>query len=75
MLKAVDSSLSPDNIDFPRGMKFSQEREPKNQELNISVSYDEFEDTKKLETLISTLDEILAHIYSATGTVEEAEKA
>jgi len=69
-LEAIDSSLAPDNIDFPSGMSFSQKKIGK--ELRISISM-ESTDSKKIETLISTLDEILAHIYSATRTIEKAE--
>jgi hypothetical protein len=69
-LDAIDSSLAPDNIDFPAGMSFSQKKIGK--ELRVSISIQSIE-SKKIETLISTLDEILAHIYSAIKTIEKAE--
>lgn len=71
-LRAVDSSLAPDNIDFPAGLKFSQKTS--DNELRISVEI-EGEQSKKIETLISTFDEILSHIDSAVKTIEKAESA
>jgi hypothetical protein len=74
-LTAVDSSLTPDNVDFPKGMDFLQRRIADKNELRILVEYGKVEESRNLETLISTLDEILAHIYSATRTIEEAERS
>jgi hypothetical protein len=65
----VSASLLPDNVDFPPGMRLSQKII--GPALVISITLD---DRKKLETLISTLDEIVAHIYSATKTLEEIER-
>jgi hypothetical protein len=70
-LKAVDSSLAPDNVDFPRGMRFSQRQ--KANELKISIRIND-SDVKKIETLISTLDEVLVHADSAIRTIERAEE-
>jgi hypothetical protein len=66
----MSESLLPDNIDFPRGMKLSQRTVGLS--LVIKITHD---DRKKIETLISTLDEIVAHIYSATKTLEELERS
>ena len=68
-LDAVDSSLAPDNINFPRGMKFFQRKRGKT--LEISIDMDQGE--SQIETLISTLDEIVSHIYTASNTIEKAE--
>jgi hypothetical protein len=57
-------------VDFPSGMIFSQKK--KNKELRISIQFDRGE-TKKIETLISTLDEIVSHISTASKTIEKAE--
>jgi hypothetical protein len=70
-LLAVASSLAPDNIDFPRGMEFSQRTLGK--ELRITISIDST-GGREFETLISTLDEIISHAYSAVSTIEKAEK-
>ncbi|MCL5068975.1 MAG: hypothetical protein M1368_11600 [Thaumarchaeota archaeon] len=70
VLDAVNASLLPDNINFPEGMKFSQRK--KGRELEISI---ELKDSKrKIETLVSTLDEILSHIHSMTDTLRLVEK-
>lgn len=63
--KAVDSALSPDNINLPRGLKISQTRRGK--ELRISV---EVKDPGMLMTLISTLDELVAHSDTAIKVLE-----
>jgi len=68
-LDAIDNSLAPDNIDFPRGMKFSQRKQGRT--LKISIDFDQ--GRTQIETLISTLDEIVAHIYSASSIIEKAE--
>ena len=74
-MEAVDSSLTPDNVDFPKGMTFSQKMVIQQNELRITISFGggPGEDARKIETLISTLDEILSHIYSASNTIEQAE--
>lgn len=53
-------------------MKFSQRKADR--ELRISIQMEGY-DPKKIETLISTLDELLSHIYSAIKTIEKAESA
>ena len=68
-MDAVDNSLVPDNINFPRGMKFLQRKRGKT--LEISIDMDQGE--TQIETLISTLDEIVSHIYTASNTIEKAE--
>ena len=63
--QAVDSALSPDNINLPSGMKISQVR--RTNELKITV---EVSDNAQLATLISTLDEFLNHAQAATKVLE-----
>jgi hypothetical protein len=52
-------------------MKFSQKKIGK--DLHVSIAIDG-EETGKIETLISTLDEIISHIYSASKTIQKAEE-
>lgn len=68
-LNAVNSSLLPDNIDFPEGMKFTQRKNGK--ELEITV--DMYGSDRSIETLISTLDELVSHIHSAISTLQVVE--
>jgi len=63
--EAVDRALSPDNINLPRGMKISQSR--RSNKLRIAVKV---EDLEQLSTLISTLDEFLAHAQTAIKVLE-----
>ena len=63
--EAVDRALSPDNINLPRGMKISQSRRV--DKLRIAVKV---EDLEQLATLISTLDEFLAHAQTAIKVLE-----
>jgi len=70
-LKAVSRSLKPDNVNFPKGMKFAQKT--KNNELRFII-LQQSEHENNFETLISTLDEIVSHIYTATSTIEKTEK-
>jgi len=51
-------------------MFFSQKKRGK--ELHISIQFERAE-AKKIETLISTLDEIVSHISTASKTIEKAE--
>ncbi|MDG6996287.1 MAG: hypothetical protein JRN52_10225 [Nitrososphaerota archaeon] len=68
-LNAVNASLLPDNIGFPEGMKFSQRKKGKELEIIIEMSRNK----TKIETLISTLDEIVSHIHSASSTLTMVE--
>ena len=70
-MSAVDASLRPDNLEFPSGMDFSQRK--RGQRLTIFIGIDRR--PKDFETLISTLDELVSHIYSATSALEKAEAA
>jgi hypothetical protein len=70
-LRAVAIALTPDNINFPRGMSFSQRT--LGNELSITISFDSTTGGH-FETLISTLDEIISHTYSAVSSIEKTEK-
>ena len=71
ILKAVSNSLKPDNVNFPKGMNFAQKT--KDKELRFII-LQQSEQENKFETLISTLDEIVSHIYTATSAIEKTEK-
>lgn len=60
--KAVEESLRPDNIDFPEGLSMQQRLE--GQELFI-----DFQSDGKIETLLNTIDEVLASISAVVGTI------
>jgi hypothetical protein len=54
-------------------MRFVQRKSSKGNRLQVSIGFDPSEDFSKIETLISTLDEVLSHIYSASRTIEKVE--
>ncbi len=60
--KAVEEALRPDNVDFPEGLSMKQS--VKGDELHI-----EFHSNGKLETLLNTVDEVLAGISAAVGAL------
>lgn len=62
--KVVDNALSPDNINLPRGMKIAQSRRGKSIKIVVSVDREE-----SLDTLISTLDEFVAHMQVALNAI------
>ncbi|MGI0085132.1 MAG: KEOPS complex subunit Pcc1, partial [Nitrososphaerales archaeon] len=57
---AVNSALLPDNVDVPEGMQINQKVRGNLLEIKIGISGQR----SGIETLISTLDEFVAHIYS-----------
>jgi hypothetical protein len=66
---AIDASLRPDNVDFPNGMRFSQRKILPKRELVVSVNMEEIGGLM-LERLISTLDEVVSHVETASRTLE-----
>jgi hypothetical protein len=54
-VESVMKALIPDNVNFPRGL--SMEMNAKGNVLILS-----FESSRKMESLISTIDEVLEHI-------------
>ena len=67
--RAIEVSLTPDNVDFPEGVHFEQRLVSK--ELLIEV--DQAASDRYVETLISTLDEIVSHIQTAVAAIEKTE--
>ena len=61
---SISDALAPDNINIPRGMAIRQGTSGNS--ITIEV---EAETKASLETLISTLDEFVSHVYSATQTL------
>ncbi len=62
--KAAEESLRPDNINFPEGLSMQQHLE--GQEFSI-----DFQSDGKMETLLNTIDEVLASISAVVGTIGE----
>lgn len=60
--QAVEESLRPDNINFPEGLSMQQRLE--GQELSI-----DFQSSGKMETLLNTIDEVLASISAVVRTI------
>ena len=69
-LRALSAALKPDNVDFPKGMNFSQRTRGK--DLMITISLDS-RNEHQFETLIFTLDEIISHAQSAVSAIEKTE--
>ncbi len=66
LLKAIHESLVPDNVNIPEGMEIGMELS--DGELRIEVSGDE---RVKIDTLISTLDEVLEACSMIERAMEE----
>jgi len=62
--QALYSTLTPDNRNFPRGLKMNMRVEDELLILDL-VSWG------RVETLISTIDEILDHIQTSLETLEK----
>ena len=60
--QAVEESLRPDNINFPEGLSMQQHIEGKALFIN-------FQSDGKMETLLNTIDEVLASISAVVGTI------
>jgi hypothetical protein len=67
---SISDALTPDNIDLPKGMRIVQEVERNS--IMISIAAKEM---TTFETLISTLDEFVSHVYSATQTLSRIDTA
>jgi len=67
--KAVNDALTPDNINLPKGMKINQVRRGSN--LTIKVSADKLD---SINSVISTLDELVSHAHTAVQTLEKVER-
>ena len=60
--KAVEEALRPDNIDFPEGLSMKQS-------VRENELYIEFYSDGKMETLLNTVDEVLASVSAAVGAL------
>lgn len=63
---AIDTALSPDNVNLPRNMELCQTRRGKTLRVEVSVKQ-----TQSLDTLISTLDELVSHIQATLETLQK----
>lgn len=63
---AIASALSPDNVNLPRNMELCQTRREKTLRIEVSVKQ-----TQSLDTLISTLDELVSHIQATLETLQK----
>jgi hypothetical protein len=63
LINAIYEALNPDNIDFPEGLRISLEKSE--DKLIVKI-----ESSRKIETLISTVDEILENIQSLVDTLK-----
>jgi tRNA threonylcarbamoyladenosine modification (KEOPS) complex Pcc1 subunit len=59
----VKKALDPDNVDFPKGLSLNVENID-----NKVVFY--FENEDNLKKLISTIDEVLAHVQMSLQVIE-----
>jgi tRNA threonylcarbamoyladenosine modification (KEOPS) complex Pcc1 subunit len=65
--KAIYSSLKPDNINLPKGLSI---------EMNVdkTLLMINFSSVSKLETLISTIDDLLTCCQASVNTLKEIEQ-
>ena len=59
----VKKALDPDNVDFPKGLSLNVE----NIDNTLVFNFENEDDMKKL---VSTVDEVLAHIQVALKVIE-----
>ena len=60
---SIQSALEPDNVNFPKCLSF----EIKSIDNKLVFNFESIGDTKKL---VSTIDEVLAHVKLATDVIE-----
>lgn len=65
--EAIVTAVSPDNIKVPRGLSVKTRREGSNVITNIKCS-------RKLQTFIATIDDLLFAISLAEKTLKTAQK-
>ena len=63
MAKAVEKSLEPDNVNFPKGLSMKVEKIDKKLVFNFSNS-------GNMSKLISTIDEVLEHANLALEVIK-----
>ena len=64
-LRAITSALTPDNVNFPKGLSVKMSSRD-----NILVL--EFLSKKGINTLLNTIDEVLEHISIARKVIDNA---
>jgi hypothetical protein len=64
-LRAIMSALTPDNVNFPKGLSMKMSSRD-----NILVL--EFLSKKGINTLLNTIDEVLEHISIARKVIDNA---
>lgn len=64
-LRAITSALTPDNVNFPKGLSMKMSSRD-----NILVL--EFLSKKGINTLLNTIDEVLEHITIARKVIDNA---
>ncbi|MGB9660296.1 MAG: KEOPS complex subunit Pcc1 [Nitrososphaerales archaeon] len=64
--KAIYSSLKPDNINLPKGLSIEMN-------INKTLLTINFFSVSKLETLISTIDDLLTCCQASVNTLKEIE--
>lgn len=62
--KAIYSSLKPDNINLPKGLSIEMN-------INKTLLMINFSSVSKLETLISTIDDLLTCCQASVNTLKE----
>ncbi|MEM2872715.1 MAG: KEOPS complex subunit Pcc1 [Nitrososphaerales archaeon] len=62
--KAIYSSLKPDNINLPKGLSIEMN-------VNKMLLVINFSSVSKLETLISTIDDLLTCCQASVNTLKE----
>lgn len=60
---AIKNALEPDNVDFPDGITFEMEN------LDNALVFN-FQSTKNMKKLTSTVDEVLAHTQMALKVIK-----
>ena len=61
--QTVKKALEPDNVDFPPGLRLQVEN------IDNKVVFN-FENDDNMKKLISTIDEVLAHVQMSLSVIE-----
>ena len=68
--RSVHLALSPDNVNLPKSLSIKQRLQGRTLQINVDV----VGGPNPIETLISTLDEFVAHIQTATVMLDKVEQ-
>ena len=63
MAKAVEKSLEPDNVNFPKGLSMKVEK------IDNKLVFN-FQNNGNMKKLISTIDQVLEHVHVSLGVME-----